>query len=55
MIGSWSARRLRNRWIRGAKGQSEQDQARYTVAGAGGDRHQSQAVARGRRGQSTIQ
>ena len=48
-------RRLRNRLPCGAKGQDDQDQARYTAAGSGDDRGQSQAVARGRHGQFTIQ
>ena len=48
-------RRLSDRRPGGAKGQDDQDQARYTAAGSGGDRGQSQAVARGRHGQFTIQ
>ena len=48
-------RRLPQRRPRGAEGQDDQDQARYTAAGSGGDRRQSQAVARGRHGQFTIQ
>jgi hypothetical protein len=48
-------RRLRNRPPCGAKCQNDQDQARYATLGVGGDRRQSQAVARCRHGQFTIQ
>jgi hypothetical protein len=48
-------RRLCDRRRHDTKGQDNQDQARYTAAGAGGGRRQSQAVARGRHGQFTIQ
>ena len=37
----------------GAKGQNDQDQTRYSAAGSGDDRCQSQAAARGRHGQFT--
>lgn len=48
-------RRLRNRRPCGAKGQNDQDQTRYATSGCGDDHRQSQAVARGRHGQFTIQ
>ena len=48
-------RRLSDRRPRNAKGQDDQEQARYTATGCGGDRRQAQAVARGRHGQFTIQ
>src|SRR5271156_3683413 len=48
-------RRLRDRRPRDAKGQDDQEQARYTPASSGGARRQSQAVTRGRHGQFTIQ
>jgi hypothetical protein len=48
-------RRLGSRPSCGAKGQNDQDQARYATSGAGDDRRQSQAMVRGRHGQFTIQ
>ena len=56
LVGAGLRRRsLRSRLPYGAKGQDGQDQERYTAAGSGGDRRQSQTVARGRHGQFTIQ
>jgi hypothetical protein len=48
-------RRLPDRRPRDAKGQDDQEQARYSPASSGGACRQSQAVARGRHGQFTIQ
>jgi len=48
-------RRLGSRQPCGEKRQDDQDQARYTAAGSGGDHRQSQAMVRGRHGQFTIQ
>src|ERR1700722_14817697 len=48
-------RRLRNRPPCGAKCQNDQDQAGYATLGVRRDRRQSQAVARCRHGQFTIQ
>ena len=56
LVGAGLRRRgLCDRRPRNAKGQDDQEQARYTAAGSGGDRRQAQAVARGRHGQFTIQ
>ena len=49
------SRGLRNRRARTAKDQHDQEQARYTSANSRGASRQSQAVARGRHGQFTIQ
>src|ERR1700720_4411572 len=56
LVGAGLRRRcLRDRAPCDAKGQDDQDQARYTATGSGGNRRQSQAVAPGRHGQFTIQ
>jgi hypothetical protein len=46
---------LCNRPPSGAKGQNDQEQARYTAVGSPGDRRRPKAAARGRHGQFTIQ
>jgi hypothetical protein len=55
LVGAGRGRRFRDRAPCEAKGQHDQDRARYTTADSGGDRRQSKAAARGRHGQFTIQ
>lgn len=55
LIGAGLTRwRLRDRPACAAKGQDNQDQARYTTAGSGGDHRWLQAVARGWHGQFAV-
>jgi hypothetical protein len=55
LVGAGRGRRFRDRAPCEAKGQHDKDQAPYTTADSGDDRRQSQATARDRHGQFTIQ